>query len=679
MCLGAGGRLEEFVGSLRSVMAHTPPSVTIVVHGRGISAAMLERVVDRERAGGTEPATGRIAHLAPDAGDLLAVVAAAAPADVVVVAAGCVVAPEWLTRLRAAAGAGGRGGGADVATASALDERLLTAAEPDADAAVPGAQAAARVAAAALRLRPRLAEPHGPCVYVRRSAIELAGEPSGPFTARCVELGLAHVLADDVLVSGTGGGSLVPTVIADAEGRPAGAMARSVGVARRTVEPLTVIVDARILAGPPDGTRRHVAEVIAAVASTGRAQVTALVAPGLHPDMRVRLERAPDVRLAGLDDDPPPHADVVHRPHQVSSPADLGVLAALGDRLVITQQDLISFHNPAYFPSRAGWLGYRALTRRALGAADRALFFSDHARGEALAEELVEPDRAEVLRIGTDHGPPSGDGIVPAPPPGAAALGAEEMILCLGADYLHKNRLFAMRMVAQLQGRHRWPGRLVLAGPHVAHGSSRPAERAFTASDPSLAAAILELGPVTESERAWLLDRAALVVYPTVHEGFGLIPYEAAAHDRPCLWAPGTALSELLPDAAAGIVAWDAAAAAERALELLRDPASAAELVTAVREAGAALRWEAAGHALVDAYAAVCDGAPTPAAALERRGGVMGGELSEDAIRLVGPGGALPRELERPLLALLTRPRLARPVGAAMRAGYRASRRRAGD
>jgi len=49
--------------------------------------------------------------------------------------------------------------------------------------------------------------------------------------------------------------------------------------------------------------------------------------------------------------------------------------------------------------------------------------------------------------------------------------------------------------------------------------------------------------------------------------------------------------------------------------------------------------------------------------------------VSEDGLRLVGPGGALPAELERPLLALATHPRIARPLFTALRAGYRAAYR----
>ena len=140
-------------------------------------------------------------------------------------------------------------------------------------------------------------------------------------------------------------------------------------------------------------------------------------------------------------------------------------------------------------------------------------------------------------------------------------------MLCLGSDFAHKNRLFALEVVRELQERHDWPGRLVLAGPHVRYGSSREDEQRAAGRQP--ASGRRGRRAWTRSPRpgkAWLMARTRLVLYPTVHEGFGLIPFEAADAGVPCLWAAGTALGELLPEDAAGVVAWDAAATADAAL-----------------------------------------------------------------------------------------------------------------
>ena len=175
---------------------------------------------------------------------------------------------------------------------------------------------------------------------------------------------------------------------------------------------------------------------------------------------------------------------------------------------------------------------------------------------------------------------------------------------------------------------------------------------------------VISLGELSEAAKAWLLRRARLVLYPTVHEGFGLIPFEAAAAGVPCLWAAGTALGELLPETAAEIVPWDAAATAEtgaaRSCATRRRGRPTSPPSRARGRRVCAGRPRAGGWSRSTAPRATAP--PAPAGALERGSGLMRGGLSEDAMRLVGPDGVLPQDLERPLLALLARPRLAGPL-----------------
>jgi hypothetical protein len=107
----------------------------------------------------------------------------------------------------------------------------------------------------------------------------------------------------------------------------------------------------------------------------------------------------------------------------------------------------------------------------------------------------------------------------------------------------------------------------------------------------------------------------------------------------------------------------------------MRDPEAARANRGAVATAATNLRWDQTAARLIDVYHSVCDAPPSPVAALERDQGLMREGLSDDAIRLVGPRGALPRDMERPLLALATHQRLGRPVLGAIRAAYRASLR----
>jgi hypothetical protein len=99
------------------------------------------------------------------------------PTDVIILSEPCLVTPGWLERLRDAAR-----GDSNTATASALtdaggelalwDAAGTQGAEPDL------AQLAEQLAANTLTLRPRLRALAGPCVYVRREALELVGGTS---------------------------------------------------------------------------------------------------------------------------------------------------------------------------------------------------------------------------------------------------------------------------------------------------------------------------------------------------------------------------------------------------------------------------------------------------------------------------------------------------------------------
>lgn len=592
-----------------------------------------------------------------------AALASAAPSDVVLVHAGCAVAPDWLDGLRAAAYAGDT-----IATAAALSQHDVAA---ELDRARLDAAAGA-LGAGSLRLRPRVPRLAGPCVYVRRSAIELVGAGED-FGRRCVERGLSHVLADDVLVLDPD-----PADRADAD-RLSGPVARALAAARRSLGGLSVVIDARILLGPTTGTHVHVLELIGGLAGVEGVRLTAIVPDEPSEHALARLEALPGVSLvtyreasAGVG----AGADIVHRPFQLSNAGDLTFLRSLGDRVILTQQDLIAFHNPSYFPTPEAWQAYRELTRVALASVDRVAFFSAHARDDALGEDLVAPARASVVHLGVDHpGSPSGASEAsgtPAPslPPAAAErLGpSTPAMLCLGTDFHHKNRVFALRMLAALRRIHGWDGVLVFAGPTVAHGSSRPQERQLAAAHPELADAVLDLGAVSEAEKHWLFERCALVLYPSVVEGFGLVPFEAAAHRVPCMWAPGSSLSELLPDDAAEIVSWDEHRSAEHALALLADGPARERNLTALDAAASGLSWEATARRLAEVYRETAD---APAQLPVHAGAAMSGLLSEDAARLVGPGGELPADVERPLLALATHRHVAAPLFGALKLGYR--------
>jgi hypothetical protein len=116
-------------------------------------------------------------------------------------------------------------------------------------------------------------------------------------------------------------------------------------------------------------------------------------------------------------------------------------------------------------------------------------------------------------------------------------------------------------------------------------------------------------------------------------------------------------------------VPWDAGSSAEHARRLLQDQHAREGNLSTIATAAQSLRWDATAQQLLDVYRAAAEAPARPRAA-------AGLTLTEDAARLVGPGGELPADVHRPLLALATHPRLAKPAYVALKLGYRLFQRR---
>jgi glycosyltransferase involved in cell wall biosynthesis len=426
-----------------------------------------------------------------------------------------------------------------------------------------------------------------------------------------------------------------------------------------------------------------VLEIVAALCAAEPLTVRVIVPHDLGHYAADVLADLPNVRLIGPDEalaEAP--TDVIHRPYQVSSIEDLKLLLGAGERLVITHQDLIAFNNPAYHDRYSAWREHRELTRTALAAADRVAFFSHHARREAVREQVVEPERARVVLLGTNH-------VLtalrpePSPPRGARRLRDEPFLLCLGTDFVHKNRPFAIRLLEALRARHGFTGQLVFAGPHVAGGSSAGEEAEILVRRPELREHVLDLAAVDEAGKRWLMEHAAAVVYPSAYEGFGLVPFEAADAGVPCFFAPEAALGELFMERAALVVPWDVDATAERCAEVLSDPDARGAHLELLRQAAAPLTWGRTARDLLALYREAIDAPPRDARSvvaeladlklrmheLEERG-----TYDPDTLALVGQGGAIPPDLRRPLLAIANRPLLRKLFFGPMRGLYRLAR-----
>jgi glycosyltransferase involved in cell wall biosynthesis len=511
----------------------------------------------------------------------------AAGADLVVTRSGAVVEPGWYETLRTSAYAD-----STIATASAMPRTRFENPETR--------------SGAAMKYSLPIAGPAWGCVYVRRDALELAApmlddafdapELEAALDARLAQPGFAHRLTFTPVMVPGGRTADVNRLVAS---HPL--TKRSLNLVDVGDRRLRVLLDGRCLAFPMSGTQVNVLSLVRSLATTQELDVGLLLPELVHPSIAADLRRIPvsvEREVAGRPTRPP---DVFHRPYQLLLEGELGEVLDVAGRLVITQQDLILTRTRSYFTTSEDWERFAALTHLSLLAADHVAFFSEHARQQALEDNGLPLERTSVIPLGTEHLDDFRDREDLDKQP-AQIDRRMPYLLVLGNAYAHKNRIFALRLFARLTREGLWDGALVLAGGHPPVGGSIEAERAYLKRNPEISGRVSDIGPVSEEEKRWLYRNAALVLYPSLYEGFGLVPFEAAALRTPAVYAWNTSLREFLPSEGALLDGWDVERIAPQVADLLNDDHRSQALVGALRKAAAALTWSRTAESYADVY-----------------------------------------------------------------------------
>ena len=430
-------------------------------------------------------------------------------------------------------------------------------------------EAAERVAAGSLQLRPTIPTAIGHCCYIRRPALDLIGgfdEQFNPgygeevdFSQRAIAHGFRHVCADDVFTYHRGDGSFGadPEVIARKERHEAivakrypwympwiGRVERD--PSRRSPTPSTrragrssastVGVDALSLGPDQMGTQQIVIETIRTLARRKEIKrLVVFVPPHLPPYVAELRAELTDVEFIGVN----PFVDRAERRRRRRLPAVPGEparRARLPARApAIASSSTSSTRSPSRTrrtsPATQVWFSYRDLTRLTLELAHGVAFLSDAQPATASAEGSPRRHEAEaVVSCGIDE--PDEDVVEERPrslPDGRRRL-----------PPLRRRLVPAQEPAASPSrcgpscGAAGWRGRLVLAGPTPPDGNSLAREAEFLLRPPDLRPDVVTLGVGHRG-------REALAVPSTPRscstrrsiEGFGLVPFEAAAHGVP--------------------------------------------------------------------------------------------------------------------------------------------------
>jgi glycosyltransferase involved in cell wall biosynthesis len=263
-------------------------------------------------------------------------------------------------------------------------------------------------------------------------------------------------------------------------------------------------------------------------------------------------------------------------------------------RRVVTVNDLIH----RFYPDTHGGLkarGMAFLVPAAIRRADRVITISA-ATADDLVRELGTPrEKIDVVPLGV--GTTVREAVAPAT--GLRErfeLGDRPIALSVSAKRPHKNLPRLLEALALIPAERRPV--LVVPGYGTFHDDALAADvqRLGIAGD------VRMLGWVDGAELEGLYAEAAVFVFPSLYEGFGLPVLEAMARGVPVACSDRGSLREVAGDAARVFDPEQPRAIAAAMEEILADPALADRLRAAGREQAARFTWPKAAQGVLASY-----------------------------------------------------------------------------
>ncbi len=267
---------------------------------------------------------------------------------------------------------------------------------------------------------------------------------------------------------------------------------------------------------------------------------------------------------------------------------------------VVAMHDLTFFDHPEWH-ERSKVVYFRRMMRAAARRAD-VILTGSHDAADAIRARFSVKGEIIVVHHGVDH-----DRFAPAGDPSTDEARDWEALVRHGVarPYVafastiepRKDVPTLVRAFARVARTH--PDlQLVLAGGD-GWGLAQ-ARAAITAS--GVATRVLRPGYVDDATLAALFRRADVIAYPSLAEGFGMPALEALASGTPLVTTSGSAVEEVVGDAALLVPTADPDALARALGTVLDDPEVAARLRRAGPPRAAEFTWERSVDAHIDAY-----------------------------------------------------------------------------
>ena len=273
--------------------------------------------------------------------------------------------------------------------------------------------------------------------------------------------------------------------------------------------------------------------------------------------------------------------DVFHAPHYVMPPA-------VGCRSLVTIHDCTHLMFPQYLPNRAAYVYARAVMWGAARRSHRILTVSEASKRDIIHFLNVPPEKIVVVYNAID------ERFRVTPSEEAVARVRERyqldhrFMLYVGNIKPHKNLVRVVEAFDGLRKRGVDDLMLLIIGDEI---SKLPALRRAVHSH-KLHKHVRFLGHLPDDTLAILYRLAAVFVFPSLYEGFGLPPLEAMACGAPVVTSNVSSLPEVTGGAAVLVDPYDVESIVNGIARVLSDPALKEELrvkgITRARE----FSWE---------------------------------------------------------------------------------------
>lgn len=365
---------------------------------------------------------------------------------------------------------------------------------------------------------------------------------------------------------------------------------------------MIVGIDARVNLARGRGWGRYAEELLVALASRGDVELRVLF-PDDEAAKRLH-ERLPGVAARfvpfslGLASGPTSEALDAVDPRSLLGRVDVfHALTRFVPRMtpgpsVATVHDLAPLASPPFRRELAG--PTRAALERIEALGCRVIAITDFTRREILAASSIAPDRIHVVHQGV--GDPFASAGRPAPSR-ASAGAAPRQLLYVGGAGANKNVAMLLEAAERLCGAGE--ASLVLVGD-PAWGYDELFEKVF--GDAPLPGWLDFRGYVGETELMRLYRTSAALVFPSLHEGFGLPVLEAMSVGAPVCCSDIPALREVAGDAATYFAPRDPESLEAAVRRVLHDPGRARARAERGRRRAARFAWEETARRTFDVY-----------------------------------------------------------------------------